>query len=258
MGYTHYAYRPKKLPAHRFRCAVNDCKLVCDYLVRTKGLVLWHEYHEPGSKPEFTKDVVYFNGAGEDGHETFMVEREYAPEHWQEPKRGLYFTFCKTARKPYDTAVCACLIVFNHYFGEKFQVASDASDEQEEGWPIARAACQELFGYGGDFSLNKDDIGRLSLTHGMPAETRLYKTPVATSRLYVFANGWVASKFEARSWAADRLRATGEIPWKHRVFVFEGEWQANQLHAPGIVMTATRPGHGPLGGHLQMAPRDVR
>lgn len=53
-----------------------------------------------GDKPTITADEVSFNGIDELAHETFFIKRT--------EKDG--FNFCKTARKPYDVLVVACLV----------------------------------------------------------------------------------------------------------------------------------------------------
>lgn len=39
------------------------------------------------------------------------------------------FQFCKTARKPYDTAVTACLLLAKHHFGSAIEITSDGGPE---------------------------------------------------------------------------------------------------------------------------------
>jgi hypothetical protein len=193
MGYTSYWRRKKKLPARRFAQAAEDCRRVVEHLVRERGFLLTDDSEEGGIPPPlFCKDEVRFNGVGEEGHETFIVLREYVPQDWQKPERGLYFDFCKTARKPYDLAVCACLIAFARHFGESFPVGSDGDDD-EENWPAARTACQAVLGYGGDFRLPApDDFGRF-VSGGIPYE----KSPYASERnRYLLGNGWTMERRE--------------------------------------------------------------
>ena len=56
-------------------------------------------------KPVCTKKNVRFNGIGDDGHEIFYFNIKDAG----------HFTFCKTARKPYDIVVCEVLLILNAY-----------------------------------------------------------------------------------------------------------------------------------------------
>jgi hypothetical protein len=79
-----------------------------------------------------------------------MVERVFNGISGRANEAGLWFDFCKTARKPYDLPVCACLIVLQHYFGDQFRVSSDGGIDTQS-WPSARELCLKLFGYGDDF-----------------------------------------------------------------------------------------------------------
>jgi hypothetical protein len=94
---------------------------------------------------------VCFNGAGDvDGvdlsHESFYVEQTFQPWHedMKADSEGLWFTFCKTARKPYDLAVTACLIRLAFHFPETVKISSDGTAEE---WEEGRALCERLFGF---------------------------------------------------------------------------------------------------------------
>lgn len=51
-------------------------------------------------EPTLSDEIICFNGQDEDSHESFYIQRS----------GGSGFNFCKTARKPYDPVVVACLI----------------------------------------------------------------------------------------------------------------------------------------------------
>lgn len=109
MGYTHY-WRNAKLDDGKwgeFTDAVGKILKNTDKVQR--------ESDNPG-KPEVDDEKVVFNGMGDDGHETFWFD-----------KSGRGFDFCKTARKPYDEVVTACLIAAQIVFGEDITVTSDGS-----------------------------------------------------------------------------------------------------------------------------------
>ena len=120
MGYTHYFDdRPKIMDAEIFRKASDECKKVVESL------------DIPLADVKFTDDVISFNGVGDDGHEDFELSRI----------KGNYFDFCKTARKPYDLAVCCCLLILEKYFDGTFIVRSDGDKDggfDGEGWDVAR------------------------------------------------------------------------------------------------------------------------
>lgn len=68
-------------------------------------------------EPTITDTLVVFNGTaeGDKCHETFFMQVDVP----------CAFDFCKTAHKPYDTAVCLALLCFKHYFGPDFSFDSD-------------------------------------------------------------------------------------------------------------------------------------
>jgi hypothetical protein len=149
MGYTNYWWRERDLDAEAFVRAAADCEKVC----KASGVPLAGPQGKPDTKPTFSSQEIVFNGVGENAHETFFVPRTLEEDFEQLDATGKLFTFTKTARKPYDVAVCACLIVLKHHFGCKIRVQSDG-DMTEEGWAVAPALCQRVLGYGGDFKLD--------------------------------------------------------------------------------------------------------
>jgi hypothetical protein len=149
MGYTHYWERPKVLPRPQFLAAVEDCGRLCDALNIPLG-----DAHGNG-KPTFSSTEICFNGRISSGSwEPFHVPRIFRPRHpHQQGTGGLWFSFCKTNRQPYDLCVLSCLIVLNHHLGSgKFKVASDGSSND---WNDARDGCQNILGYGIDWGEDK-------------------------------------------------------------------------------------------------------
>ena len=72
-----------------------------------QGIPLANGNGDLGTSPEVTDQKIWFNGAGDDSHETFCLNRVRPPkEEWQNQRGG---DFCKPARKPYDLAVTAAL-----------------------------------------------------------------------------------------------------------------------------------------------------
>jgi hypothetical protein len=93
-------------------------------------------------QPKLTKKLISFNGAAPElDHETFYLE----------PKRGLPYpsarpdqlgwAFCKTARKPYDVVVVACLTFLQADYG--FEVSSDGNTED---WAAGVQLAEEALG----------------------------------------------------------------------------------------------------------------
>lgn len=76
-------------------------------------------------KPDLRLDKVIFNGQGNDSYETFLFE-----PYGNNPSPsggGKDFSFCKTACKPYDIVVVACLAIAAENLGEGIEVSSDGN-----------------------------------------------------------------------------------------------------------------------------------
>lgn len=142
IGYTHYTYRPEKLDKDKFIQAAVDCAKICKAI----NAPICHEYDDEDSPAIFSPSVIWFNGIGDDGHETFVIEQSLTlGEHDHKDEQGRYFSFCKTARKPYDTAVVACLIILHHYFGDEIVIRSDGRPKE---WEEGLQAVKDYLGYG--------------------------------------------------------------------------------------------------------------
>ena len=85
--------------------------------------IVQKEYDEP-SCPLVNYDEIWFNGKGDDGHETFVIKREDKPQEWREDKETV-FGFCKTAQKPYDIYVTAVLLLAKINLEDEIQISSD-------------------------------------------------------------------------------------------------------------------------------------
>jgi len=74
----------------------------------------------------------------------------------QTPKNevGKYFQFTKTAYKPYDLAVTACLVIAKHHLGEQITIHSDG---EMDNWHEAINLCHHFLGYGRGFYLDDEN-----------------------------------------------------------------------------------------------------
>lgn len=131
MGYTHYWERVKK--DHN---SIVWKKFVKDCIELSK---LSHLYFADlgdatgeKTKPEFSNTHICFNGLGADAHETFILSKVYKKQKYDDPKEAYQFGFCKTARKPYDIMVCACLILYKYHFPTEVWISSDGGLEEDE------------------------------------------------------------------------------------------------------------------------------
>lgn len=130
MGYTHYYGFRKGTNQERinelFPKAVELFKegmtllpkRPCDAWGRRQKLELgdWEGQGEPTIKD----NKIIFNGKGDSSYETFSLHRRSHSE------------FCKTARQPYDLAVCMCLLCFKEVFGDDFEYSSDGYCPEDE------------------------------------------------------------------------------------------------------------------------------
>lgn len=116
MGYTHYFSKVSKSrdDALRFEMFSIGVARIIKYAVEQDGLEIADGFGDELGKWEADTDTVRFNGYGEDSHETFLFSRDADG-----------FNFCKTARKPYDAVVTACLIHMKDTYGDSVDINSD-------------------------------------------------------------------------------------------------------------------------------------
>jgi len=134
MGYTHY-WKLKTVPENYKEQSVKVITEVGILLERMPAIceTAGSSYDEDKiilcggdgtGKPDISKERICFNGERKKGlnNETFHVE--FNQELFE-------FDFCKTARKPYDQAVCLCLLsLANHIDGFEFSSDGDKEDWQ--------------------------------------------------------------------------------------------------------------------------------
>jgi hypothetical protein len=138
MGYTHY-WTPKATDDKTWKEYVAACKKLYKELpLRSETAGGYHADDtimicgwDGTGKPEFKLSGISFNGDQDRGfdHETFSIEKEKTD-----------WNFCKTARKPYDLLVCACLIAAKEILG--YEVSSDGDFED---WQPAIAFYMDTF-----------------------------------------------------------------------------------------------------------------
>ena len=114
MGYTHYKKQSKPASDEQWAAVCNDFKKF-----RAAALLLGKPFpiqreEDDSSDVLIDDECIIFNGIGDAAHETFILE-----------KAGDDFSFCKTNRKPYDTAVVTVLILANHHAPDAWDISSD-------------------------------------------------------------------------------------------------------------------------------------
>jgi len=120
MGYTHY-WKTKNHTPEQWETFVDVCKKLAENLPKRSNTaggyystdVIDIAGGNGEGEPTFNNEMVDFNGRGDDlMHETFRIcgDPEFNPSN----------DFCKTARKPYDLLVVACLIAASQILGYRF------------------------------------------------------------------------------------------------------------------------------------------
>lgn len=167
MGYTHYVRRPVKNPgsAYFYGKLALDAKKLCDHAnangIRIRnglgeGEPEFTEFYfsingdgkaKVDEQPEFVFDVsdneFYGNGKGVDlSHETFYWAGIPEQSEWRKGESH-YFSFCKTAMKPYDAVVTAILIRAKTIYGSCVEISSDGEWQE---WQAGRDLYEAVFG----------------------------------------------------------------------------------------------------------------
>lgn len=211
MGYTHYFTQRRDIGRRAWEQHGDESGIAADlaaiirHAENVQGVALRGPSGETPGAPTVGDEEIAFNGAGEDAHESFHVRRIRAPlEPWQTPdRRG--WDFCKTARKPYDVAVTACLC-YLATVAETHTVSSDGSGRDWlAGLELARQALPRY--------ANRLDIPRgiLEDDRWCPPFPSLYCARYefnfcVDGRAYIMGPGGKSYRFhshhEAAAWAA--------------------------------------------------------
>ena len=124
MGYTHYWY----LNPHGNQEKYDIAKKIIAEILKNSPVSLANGVSEAGSKPVFDKEI-WFNGVAHGSHETFWLPATLKEllngKYIQKDDAGRVFSSIKTAYKPYDTVVTACLTVLKNAVGEDASISSD-------------------------------------------------------------------------------------------------------------------------------------
>ena len=117
MGYTHYFRQSEPATDRQWDAICMAFKKCLSAGLITYPMPIQRESDDT-SPAVISQEAITFNGIGDLGHETMHLE-----------KAGEGRQFCKTARKPYDLAVCSLLILANHYAPGVWKISTDGSRE---------------------------------------------------------------------------------------------------------------------------------
>jgi hypothetical protein len=143
MGYTHY-WTFKSAPrgaADKTEIAYQTAIAECAKIARIYNAECKKELREYDRLSGFSAHTapnkyggLEINGKGDQAHEPFTMR-----EHYRQNLEVDAFNFCKTALKPYDVVVTACLAVLKHRLGDLIEVSSDGrAIDWSDGVQLAR------------------------------------------------------------------------------------------------------------------------
>lgn len=143
MGFTHYWDMSRDISERNFKKLTKDMKLIEEFLKDSDKLdkltggmykdVTLHFANGDGKTVLYDEEQFCFNGDGSKGldHESMHI-RLGANDSW---------TFCKTARKPYDLAVTLILMSLKYHI-RSTKVSSDGNNED---WHSAFVVWEKVF-----------------------------------------------------------------------------------------------------------------
>ncbi|MHB1732020.1 MAG: hypothetical protein ACYCU8_00930 [Ferrimicrobium acidiphilum] len=140
MGYTHYWFdRPEVIDNYEDIC--KDIDQIKDYCAKHRITLLgWDRKKQEytSEAPLYDADRIAISAPEDEVCETFCMTRK------KKLAGGEAFMFCKTARLPYDLAVCLILLRMQATT-TGFTFESDGDFDQEDEWQEARRAYEDLF-----------------------------------------------------------------------------------------------------------------
>lgn len=136
MGYTHYFEQKKTVEQEKWNDYCEEVRFLLSNIVAMERIVLQPDVESDHEFYEINENFISFNGDGSMNldHETFYINRKKDPST---------FLFCKTNRKPYDLAVCGCLILAHKHLPGYFNISSDGGSAD---WEPALNYLEDVFG----------------------------------------------------------------------------------------------------------------
>lgn len=116
MGYSHYFSIKSTATPEMYKAFSEEAHQILTIADAMTSIDIADSMGEIMSGWQANDEAVSFNGYGENSHETFRVTPTDSG-----------FNFCKTAEKPYDTVVVACLIALYRAYGDSVEISSDGN-----------------------------------------------------------------------------------------------------------------------------------
>jgi len=138
MGYTHY-FKHQAVETLVWEKITTDVQKILNNLPAYSASSGGHYTNEPlklssdqsRTTPIISKTIIWFNGVGILGHEDFMLFKKGSKE------------LCKTARKPYDLIVQACLLIYKYHSPNTMVLTSDGNSSD---WKEAELLISRILG----------------------------------------------------------------------------------------------------------------
>lgn len=140
MGYTHHWTQARSFVADEWAEVAADVGALLAYAETTTGVALANAMGDAGTRPAIAGRHVAFNGAANNSHETFTITR-IRRRAWKGATPG--YDSCKTARKPYDIVVTACLCYLSSVTGTHTVTSDGHAGDFQAGLELAKAALPE-------------------------------------------------------------------------------------------------------------------
>lgn len=124
MGYTHY-WNTARFTDEQWEKLCNATRNLITLAVK-QGIYVDRECDDEDHPPLIDSKVIAFNGRGDDGHETFIFDKNIDG-----------FQFCKTSLKPYDAVVVAVLILAHHFNNDFVWISDGDAEDFDAGKELA-------------------------------------------------------------------------------------------------------------------------
>jgi hypothetical protein len=128
MGYTHYTYQSRSFTNSEWELIQTEVKSILANAEKA-GIRICGGSGEAGTFPTVDKNEIFLNGCEHESHETYALTR-VKPENpsWRKNEKD-YFSFCKTAQKPYDRVVTSIMAMVKGIAPDAVEISSDGGPE---------------------------------------------------------------------------------------------------------------------------------
>jgi len=144
VGYSHYWYGSDDVDRDSWM-KLKEAVIGVLSIAKAEGITIVNGMGDAGTQPLVNDQLISFNGVP--NHETFYLERCMEVQDYMRhrPAAEQRFSSCKTACKPYDVVVTACLCLAEHLTGGVYRVSSDGgAADWADGHALARKVMSDV------------------------------------------------------------------------------------------------------------------